>query len=752
MKPTTGTVAGTTTTHIQHTQRRKGGKRGDHPDIRNTSFTLALCSTCIASPPLLSSLRLCHVCLNSGEKSLHHGAIAPWILRRYHQTTECECQFTTRQEATLCVCRSLHRGVHGARTPFHPCHGHHLTVLFISPSPPSLSLTQDLSVRRHQVGVFSPSPSGPFDSYGTTYERFHQLRFTKGYEEMKNHQLDAPSGATHNNVATSINPKDIDLTKTRQQQQQPVSPSSSAALSATGVDGGISAVAEDAESHPFVSDYKSTFVAPDSRYLGGIPQPAPHYVRDFKVATHAIPPPFGSDSATQEEHQPFSGSGYTTNNAFAYDTLRTSREPSVSHYKQTFLGSDPVTVPTLGDGGVDPAPWRKSNTYTRLDKMPSVHSANEGAQPWLGGDWESHSRSIQRASDESPHGDAIPTRTIQRPGSVATNQTRRRRIQASAFSRSERGPPCDGLGTEHMKLRLGGPSETGLHHLSTRPHTAGSEAAPFRYHSAHTHRVAPTATRIGTGIEEAQQLAQLKQLKRIAPADYYYELADAPRYKSTYSLLHDDKFQLDSAKVLSSTLSPYTFDTRGRLIVDSNDATSNGLSEPSLENGGVRNVFETTYQRVHREIDNEHARVRAQGHSVARPQETGYTINDKPRDLLHHRSHTARSEKERYKLTSHQAFQHPSKHASDLPSAHGSQINTLAPLQSSYSREHTPTSTVFPAPTYHSIRTIDGRNIVVRAQTSDLHPTVIKALKVKECAEIGNWGGERHALKPETTL
>ena len=559
--------------------------------------------------------------------------------------------------------------------------------------------------------------------YSTTYERYHQFQYSPTYSDttVQNHMADQPSGATHNNVATSINPKDGD-TPYAKTKRQPL-PNGDMPM-----DGTIAGVPEDYEPPPFVSDYKATFVSPHKRQLVEGEEPSLKYTRDFKIATHAIPPPICSDSASQEEHQPFSGSGYTTNNAFAFDTLRNSREMAVSHYKQTFLGPKSARVPILHDGTVDPAPWRRSNAYTKAgDTMPSVHAANEGAQPWLPSDFESHSRRVAREAAEAPRGESTPTRTIQRPSTVATNQTRRPRIEHSAFSRSERGPPTNGLGTEHMKLRLGSGS-TGSHHLSTRPHTAGHEAAPFRYHSAHTNGVAPIAVRVGTGIEDVQQIANLKKLRTKAPADYHYELANAPRYTSTYSLLHDDKWKAEEEKNANMGASDSLFTRHGL----KSGQLAPYSEDPSTANGGVRNPFETSYMRAARDAANESAFVRAQGKQVARPQETGYTQNDKPRELLQHRSHTARGPQARFALTSHLAFQHPDNHSAQLPPATGHQINTAAPLQSSYSREHT-SGSIFPAPVYNTIVTLNGRTIVAKAEDSDQHPTVQRAMKVLEC-------------------
>lgn len=632
----------------------------------------------------------------------------------------------------------------------------------------------DLSLRRHQLGVFSADGTTTaavpehIDPYATTYARTHRLTFSPGYAEMQNRQADAPSGATHNNVATSVVPKD-----NSNAVESPSTVRVGAARRFPAVDptvprtaGSLPAELEDpmgnpAAPYPFASEYKSTFASPESRVLSRAALEPPIFARHHKTSTHAVAPPFFSDAATQEEHIPFEGSGYTTNNSFAFDPARRGREPARSHYKQTFLGVDESAnvVPNFTADPVLPPSWRYSNGYLRNgDILPSVHASNIGGEPWQPTEFESHARSVERAAFEAPRPDRIPTRTIPRAASAAgaTDQTRRRRIEQSAFTRSERGPPTDGVGSEHMKLRLGGGPDgqtaSHLHHLSTRPHTAGYEAAPSRYHSAHTSRVAPIATRVGSGLEEAQEVAHLRKLRTSAPADYLHELAHAPRYMSTYTLMHTDKSreEVDANGGLGG-LGASGEGEWGPRGLRTGFATIQGVDEPSVENGGVRHAYQTAYMRATEDATRAAAVIRAQGKDVARPTDNGYTTNARARDLLPHASNTVRHPADRFRLTSHTMHTHPDKHAAALPPASGSQINAAAPAQSSYAREHKECDT-FPAERYHAVGTLDGRTVQLKARDSDLHPTVYKALKVKEAAPSGNWGGASHPLALEAQL
>jgi len=409
----------------------------------------------------------------------------------------------------------------------------------------------DLSLRRHQVSpqVFQhPTEANGMDKralnlspYATQYARTHVLRYSPNYASMHNAQKDQPSGAAHNNVATCVWPKDNAALSSPSRRGQPSAIIQTEA-DATGpnADGRVGLIedprGDDVDGYPHVSDYKATFRAPELRTLAGPGTEGagvvPMYRRDFSVPTHAIPPPFCSDNATQEPHQRISGgSGYALNNAFAFDNTsmsRRAREPAQSHYKTTFVEGPVAMVPTLGDGSVAPPDSRASNGCLRNgDQLPQVHAANEGGQPWEARDFDTTYKSTYRDSEEAPAAAPVPDRPIQRPQSVALNARpdARRRIEHTAFSRSILPPPTDGLGSEHMKLRLGSGPEAGAHHRSTRPHTAGYNAAPSHYHNAHTHRVAPIAPRVGSGLEESQELAHLRHLRKSSPLEYEHELA-----------------------------------------------------------------------------------------------------------------------------------------------------------------------------------------------------------------------------------
>ena len=591
----------------------------------------------------------------------------------------------------------------------------------------------DLSLRRHQVTpvVFkhgvdavtssamkaarSPADALNLSPYATTYDRTHQMRYSAGYDTMENHARDQPSGATHNTVApaqTSVWAKDTYAAARTANAAKAGSARvlEEADAGTANPDGRVGFITdpmgEEVQGYPHRSAYRAQFVDPEGpqRSLAAGPGAelfgkVPRYSRDFVIATHAVAPPFGSDSATQEAHMRMGGgSGYARNNSFAYDlnARRGVREPAQSNYKTTFVGSAETAMAPLADGLVAPS-WRSTNGYLRNgDSLPGVHAANEGAALHVARDFETSSQWAHHGSlEQAPAGPVIPVRALSRAGGGAggSPSPSRRRAEHTGFSRSVLSPPALGLGSGHMALRLGAPEpqDAGLHHRSTRPHTVGFEAAPSRYHAAHASRVAPIAPRTGSGIEEAQELATLARLRTTDPLEFAHELSGAPRYRSTSSLLHNDKRQDEQDKALVAALGPYGSSGRG---LSAGWGLRSPATEPAVSNGGVRNAYETTYERASAAARQTAHEVAVQGKTVgsALNQGTGYTANTVPTELEpqsqspHSKTPAARARaaQETFALQSHIDFQHPAAHAAALPPARGFQINTLAPTQSAY--------------------------------------------------------------------
>jgi hypothetical protein len=298
--------------------------------------------------------------------------------------------------------------------------------------------------------------------------------------------------------------------------------------------------------------------------------------------------------------------------------------------------------------------------------------------------------------------------------------------------------------------------EAGLHHLSTRPATAGYAAAPQQYHAAQTHRVTPIIPRVGSGIEESQRLAQLRALRLSSPSEYAHELLDAPRYLSTYNLLHGNKrLEQEASEALQGQgVEPYSQGPRG--VHAGWGPRQREDLEPDTSNGGMRNAYETAYDRATEDARAHAHLVKARGKSVGAPQATGYTQNTALTQLLDHEDSSvpqAFKLAEQYSLTSHLAHQHPATHVARLPAAVGSSINSTAPLQSAYSREHT-VAPVFPSPQYNTVTTLEGRTVVVQASDEDLHPTVRRARAVAEppLSASKNWGQHDELAKEQIPL
>jgi len=645
--------------------------------------------------------------------------------------------------------------------------------------PPS----SDLSLRRHQLGVFRPASAPMREPYASTYTRAHHAEFSKDYATMSNQQRDAPSGAARNEVGTSVAPRDM-------KPDYLALGSSASVVKRRG--GGVAVwqtapdperVMEDhkgetTQAHPPLSDYKATYSSPDRRVVGDDRTWSEQYVRSAMIPPYADPSPVSTDDGHKERYYPFNPSGYAVNNTFAFDPSIKKRQLARTMYSQTFLPPPSVTVPIMEekDNGAERGGVSVSNGAIKNgDTMPNVHAANEGADmsPWANeGEYpyESMSRSQQLSSVRAPRAESIPTVPLQFPHAIASNASRKKRIEHSAFSRSILPPPTEGVGSEHLKLHLTLGRSESMKHLTTRDLHAGYHAAPRSYHAAHSHRVIPVATRVGSGVEERQEYNHLAKLRRSAPLDYTHEIAHAPRYISTTHLMHNDKeaerAERDGAADLDPAEAMRTVGSRGRM---GGWIERNPRIEPSLDYGGLRNPYETSYERQARHAASVERRTKASGKSVAKAQSNGYVTNsfggmvvpapDHPNLLSHDddstphtRAMSLEEHRERFKIHSHESFKHPTKyHAALLPAASASQINEAAPIQSSYAREHAE-EPLAPLPIFktffHPADPTRQRTVQMKYTSEDLHPTVRRALEVKEAAPSKNWGGTNHPLQP----
>lgn len=283
-----------------------------------------------------------------------------------------------------------------------------------------------------------------FHPYTTRYDESHRVRSSPDATAVMSDSSissspvrDQPSGATRNNISTAIAPREYRPAVIEDEMGRPI------------------------RGYPAPTHYSTTFTPPPlSRDVPLLSQTIYQH-----RPTHAVVLPLMSDDAAAAPYPRFSTSGYASNEKYAYlDASTRNRRMLNSHYKQTFVRDHSQgDVPVLNDGSVLAHSKQDTGYVRNSDILPSVHATNAGAdrtQSWAP---VTHSVAISQTVANAPRA-GIPQRPLARAGA----DTSQRRIEDSAFTRAEKGPPAIGIGTEHIKLRLGATEASRKQYVTSR--------------------------------------------------------------------------------------------------------------------------------------------------------------------------------------------------------------------------------------------------------------------------------------------